>query len=221
MSSKRKWEISTSLALAAVLAVAIAFAVRQWLLNEALVRAVWAKDTNEVRSLLRQGANPNHKDREYREPMISYALTNGATLKVLLQAGANPNVPSKVGEVCIVRAAASSYLDVVQMLLRYGADVNAVDGSGRTALLAAARTGDSPRVVRTLLEGGARVEAKDRYGADSVDVARQSLAASGQGIGEKWRAEVTRRQRQRRAEILRLLLEAPSKSVARQRLEAP
>jgi ankyrin repeat protein len=189
--------------------------VRQWLLNEALVRAVWANNTNEVRNLLHQGANPNHKDRLYREPMISYSLNNGATLKVLLQAGANPNAPTESGELSLVRASAASYHDVVRMLLRYGADVNAVDRSGQTALTAASQVGDSPAVLRTLLDAGARVDAKDSRGKSCIELAQARLSESGKGIGDKWKAEVTHRQRLRRGEVLRLLVEADTREVAR------
>ena len=51
----------------------------------------------------------------------------------------------------------------VQRLLAAGADVNARDADGRTALLAANYV-DSVAVVRRLIEAGAKVDAADREG---------------------------------------------------------
>lgn len=215
MSAKRKWEIGASLAFAAVLAVAASFAVRQWLINEALAKAVWDSNPDRVRSLLRQGADPNHSDWQYQQPLVTYATrSSGATLKVLLQAGANPNSVTRDGEVPLVYAARSNYLDCVQILLRFGADVNAADPEGRTSLMAAAEAGDSTEMVRTLLRSGARVTPKNRRGETAIDLGRKRLSESGQGVGEKWRAEVTQRQRIRRSAILRLLLEAEARETA-------
>jgi hypothetical protein len=215
MSTKRKWEAGGALALSAVIALGIAFGVRQWLLDDALVRAVWKVDAAEVRRLLRQGANPNHRDRQYHHAMISSALNSGATLKVLLQAGANPNTRTPDGEFGLIHAAAASYHDVVQILLRYGAEVNVVDANGQTALMAAAQAADSPAVVRTLLEAGARVSPKNPRGQSAIDITRKRLSECGMGIGKKWQAQTARRQRARRSEILRLLLQAERREASR------
>ena len=208
MSAKRKWEIGAWLSFVAVLAVVIGFAVRHWLLNEALVRAVWDSYPEEAQRLLRQGANPNLRDARYHEHLLTYSLTSGATLKVLLQGGANPDARTKAGNLPIVRAAGASYLDVVQILLRYGAAVNAVELDGETALLAATAAGASPEVVRTLLDAGADINARNRTGLTPLRLAQQQFELSGTNVGGKWRAEVTRRQRARRREIVRLLKDA-------------
>ena len=57
--------------------------------------------------------------------------------------------------------AATNDLDITQLLLRHGADVNSVDWRGRTPLLFASVKGHLD-VVRCLLEHGADANAKDR-----------------------------------------------------------
>jgi hypothetical protein len=208
MNPKRKWEIGTWMAFTAVLAIAVTLAVRHWLMNEALVRAVWDSKPSEVQRLLRRGANPNHRDREFRVPMVYYSVTSGATLKTLLQAGANPNTRTPGGEVPIVRAAGQSYLDIVQILLRSGADVNAANSDGETALLAAASGGASPELVKTLLDAGADVNARNRIGLSPLRLAQQQLELAGSNLSGRGREEAARRQRTHRTEILRLLKEA-------------
>jgi uncharacterized protein len=65
--------------------------------------------------------------------------------------------------------AAAKQGDVVQILaqLQAGADVNARDGSQRTALLNAVRGGQLP-VVRTLIEAGANLDARDLEGRTAL-----------------------------------------------------
>ncbi|MEE9354090.1 MAG: ankyrin repeat domain-containing protein [Methylococcaceae bacterium] len=58
------------------------------------------------------------------------------------------------------KAAGSGHTEIVQMLLRAGADVN-ITGGGSTALMWAAQKGHA-EVVRMLLEAGANVNRKDK-----------------------------------------------------------
>lgn len=60
-------------------------------------------------------------------------------------------------------AAGMENLELVRFLVEKGADVNAVNAEGWTALMAAARKG-SLDIVRFLLDKGAALDAKDRFG---------------------------------------------------------
>ena len=55
----------------------------------------------------------------------------------------------------------------IQALLQAGADVNAKDEDGRTALIAAS-TEDNPEMVRLLLQAGASVNVKDKKGRTAL-----------------------------------------------------
>jgi hypothetical protein len=57
--------------------------------------------------------------------------------------------------------------DSVRLLLELGADVNAVDGDGRTALHGAAHKGRN-EVVQLLVDHGAKLDAHDGGSRDSI-----------------------------------------------------
>ncbi len=61
-------------------------------------------------------------------------------------------------------------LEAVKMVLDLGGDVNAVNADGRTALHGAVFLGAMP-VIRQLVEKGADLEAKDRYGQTPLSMA--------------------------------------------------
>ncbi len=64
----------------------------------------------------------------------------------------------------IVKASRENDLDAVMTLVAAGADVNAADGAGTTALHNAAHLGNLD-MLRFLLEKGARIDPKNRWGA--------------------------------------------------------
>jgi ankyrin repeat protein len=75
----------------------------------------------------------------------------------------------------------SDGLDAVTLLVQMGADVNAVNASGQTALHGAAYLGAN-QIVQFLLEKGARLDAQDRQGQTPFRVAEGHLNVSAQGI---------------------------------------
>ncbi len=87
--------------------------------------------------------------------LMSAALAgDAATVKALLEAGADVNAADDWGDTALIRAAASGHAAVVELLLEAGADPEAPSRSGDTALAIAIkyRAGD---VALVLLEHGA------------------------------------------------------------------
>lgn len=208
MSRKRLWEIAATVALLLALGGAGGMWLHRWNLNRALTQAVYYTRVSEVRALLERGADPNLRD-QYGRPMVSYAARrSGATLKVLLQGSADPNVTERDGTRRIVYAAAADYLDVVQILIRFGADVDSTNADGKTALMAAVA---HPRIVKELLRAGARTDLKDRAGNTALRYARQALARAGRQAPVRDYEAVVRRHRKRGREIVSMLEAAGAK----------
>ena len=107
-----------------------------------------------TRLLLAQGTDPNFTYPETGETMLHLATLRGMLegntecVRLLLDAGANPNVHCKVGiatpaldfgtkvigETPLHRAAAFGSEEMIQLLVEAGADINATDAHGETPL---------------------------------------------------------------------------------------
>jgi ankyrin repeat protein len=102
-------------------------------------------------------------------------------MRLLLDRGADPNIPTTNNVTALAVAAGIGWvegvtyewsekdnLEAVQMCLDLGIDVNARDGDGRTALHGAAHKGRDA-VVQRLVEHGARLDMKDNGSRDTVN----------------------------------------------------
>jgi uncharacterized protein len=159
-----------------------------------------------VEKLLAHGANPNAT---LKTPLLARqhnfgdaALGAGATplmraakggdvalMEVLLARGGNvrQRLPNGMTPLLFAvspsrRKSASDALAAAKLCLDRGADLNAQDASGSTALHLAVATSDD--LVRFLVERGARLDAKDQLGRTPLDVA---LGVGGEGRGRAGR----------------------------------
>lgn len=90
----------------------------------------------------------------------------------MLEAGTTPETP--MSEESILRwAAENGHGDIAQAILGKGADVNAADAQGRTALMLAVEKGHA-LVVQVLLSAGADVNAKDAQGRTAANRAQDN-----------------------------------------------
>src|SRR6187431_1858652 len=90
--------------------------------------------------------------------IVGFCLTLTAITCLSILMGAAPN------DTRVADAAMRGDLDAVRSLLKQGADVNAAQGDGSTALHWAAMR-DSVEMAQTLLSAGANVKAASRIGA--------------------------------------------------------
>jgi ankyrin repeat protein len=107
--------------------------------------------------------------------LLSWAALGGAqtTARLLLERGADADAGA------LHAAAGSARLDLVQLLLDAGADVDRRDPDTGRAPLHAAVTGggeESLEIVRVLLKAGADVNATTNDGASALDISRVSAA---------------------------------------------
>ena len=126
-----------------------------------LYRAVRAIDLAAVQLLADRGANP------------SIALKDGSTP---LMAAAGLGAPRGGDEEVTEAGDRNDPVDVMKALIAKGANVNAANDSGMTALHYAAQRG-SDRIIEYLASQGARFDVKNKQGRTPSDLARGKTAA--------------------------------------------
>src|SRR5579884_790013 len=166
-------------------------------MKEALVNLVKKGNIRRLKTILDAGADINGTDWQGHTALIKAASKrNKEMLLFLLEYGADVNIrtpkyhytallellyPSKWGPAITEQRA----VDMTRALLEKGADVNAADCEGDTALMYATRQGWI-EVVRLLLEHGADINMKNRskdtalnctYGRLEIEKLLQSYAA--------------------------------------------
>lgn len=128
-----------------------------------LIRAAKAGDTDSIRLLLAHGALPDLPQDEGVTPLMaaaglrSYAIDTRGRYKTEAQA-----------------------VESARLLLAAGADVNAHDKLGQTALHGAAFQGWN-KLVKVLVENGADLRAVDAQGKSAVDAAMGRIRGVGRG----------------------------------------
>src|SRR5436190_5198657 len=110
-------------------------------------------------------------------PLLRAALSGDTTtMRLLVQRGADPNLATLAGTTPLMAAAGVNWavgqtytespqasLDAVSLCLELGADVNAANSMGLTALLGAVNRGRND-IIELLVKRGARLDIKDKEG---------------------------------------------------------
>lgn len=138
-------------------------------------------DVGALEASLARGADIDERDHRGRTALMNAAARGDiATSRVLLARGADPNLTTSVetGEVTPLRfALEDANLELARLLVESGADLNATNASGWTALMTAARVGNY-FVVEYLVEAGADPAARNVDGEDAAGVASRFGHAS-------------------------------------------
>jgi uncharacterized protein len=116
-------------------------------------------------------------------PFMRAARSGDAeTMRILLQAGADPKLTTKDGNNALLFAAGIGYrdkqttgsdqdaLEALKLCLDQGLDLNQINGKGETALHGAANRG-SDLLVKYLVERGAKLDVKSKAGFTPLDIA--------------------------------------------------
>ncbi|MAM71561.1 MAG: hypothetical protein CMP91_10505 [Gammaproteobacteria bacterium] len=83
-------------------------------------------------------------------------------VRLLLNAGANPNIENRYGMTPLIQAAMNGNSELITLLLDAGADANATTPEGDNAILNASKTG-AVEGVQALIDAGANVNSRDSY----------------------------------------------------------
>ncbi|XP_038215104.1 NF-kappa-B inhibitor cactus-like [Zerene cesonia] len=156
--------------------------------HTALHLAVLAGHAVVTRMLVRAGAALGIRDHTGSTPFhLAVERNNPDCLQALL--GRSSEIPPRKlstildqknyrGQTCVHLAASAGHVKLIQMLVYYGADINAMEGlAGWTPLHIAAQRGDAP-LVKHLLERcpGVSRDARDYAGRTARRVARRAAA---------------------------------------------
>ena len=126
--------------------------------------------------------------------MYAAALGSLESVRLLLDAGADPNAPNDFAATPLMWCAGDGAK--VRLLLARGAKVEARSNLGRTALMIAAAYDGSAEAARLMIEHGADVNARDKGGnsvleqaasSNNIEVARL-LIAKGANVNNSMRA---------------------------------
>lgn len=143
-----------------------------------LIGAVAQNDLVAAEQLLKQGHDVNGRDAAGFTPlMIAAGLGCVQMTELLLTAGADPTmVDTRMGATALHKAAQSGVVDVARLLVNRGAFLDAQAPTlGNTPLIDAVWH-KHPAMVGYLVERGARLEIRNRFGWTARDFVEQGLA---------------------------------------------
>jgi ankyrin repeat protein len=107
-------------------------------LNDELIDAVFLVELDEVRRLLRLGADPDARDEEGRPALFTAFAAGGVELvQALLDAGSDPNLCDGDGWSALDVALYRRRFDLIRVLVQYGGDLDRSRDTGGAVLLRA------------------------------------------------------------------------------------
>jgi ankyrin repeat protein len=151
------------------------------------MKAASTSDVTLMRMLLEHGADPNLTTNDHTTPLMAAAGLNWADISSL--------------------GTEDATIEAIKLMIERGADVNAFNDLGETALHGAAQRG-ADKVVQFLADQGATLDARNRRSRTPMD------EAIGQA-NETDNADVRRPERKSTQALLRQLLEQRNRQASR------
>jgi ankyrin repeat protein len=131
------------------------------------------EDVQSVEQLLLNGANIEKRMGGRTALMLAASQGLVCQVQLLLHYNADVSAKTLVGQTALHFAASTSHsARIIQILVKAGADTEARDRHGMTALmLAASFTTDRPRLVKTLIQNGSDINASNNRGMTALYLA--------------------------------------------------
>ncbi|XP_012631624.1 cyclin-dependent kinase 4 inhibitor C [Microcebus murinus] len=137
-----------------------------------LASAAARGDLEQLTSLLQNNVNVNAQNGFGRTALQVMKLGNPEIARRLLLRGANPDLKDRTGFAVIHDAARAGFLDTLQTLLEFKADVNIEDNEGNLPLHLAAKEGHLPVVEFLVKHTASNVGHRNHKGDTACDLAR-------------------------------------------------
>jgi ankyrin repeat protein len=140
--------------------------------------AVYRKQHDAARALMRLGADPNKLDIDRYDIITIAAVANDVPmLKVALEGGGNPKaVTSRYNGTALIAAAHLGHAEIVRTLIAAHAPLDHVNNLQWTALIESIVLGDGgnnhTETLRALVDAGADVNIADGSGSTPLELAR-------------------------------------------------
>jgi ankyrin repeat protein len=140
--------------------------------------AVYRKQHDAARALIRLGADPNRLEIDRYDIITIAAVANDVPmLRIALEGGGNPKaVTSRYDGTALIAAAHLGHAEVVRTLIAAKAPLDHVNNLQWTALIESIVLGDGGRnhteTLRALVEGGANVNIPDGSGLTPLKLAQ-------------------------------------------------
>jgi len=112
-------------------------------------------------------------------PVIMWAAigaSNTELIKALIDRGSDVNESDGIFKGTPLTGAAgySRYPEIIDELIKQGADINKKVHNEETALIIAARYNENPGIAKTLVKHGAKVNDKNKQGKTALDLAKRN-----------------------------------------------
>lgn len=140
--------------------------------------AVYQKQHDAARALLRLGADPNRLEIDRYDIITIAAVANDVPmLRIALEGGGNPRaITSRYDGTALIAAAHLGHAEVVRWLITAGAPLDHVNNLQWTALIESIVLGDGgaghTETLRALVDAGANVNLPDGRGSTPLALAR-------------------------------------------------